>query len=829
MKHALLWAAICLFVCNPLVLAQNTRRRQPLSRKPAVSETQTETRSAENLLPIRRVILYSNGVAYIERRGLVNNHAEVSLSFKQSQVDDVLKSMVVLDLGKGRIGAVSYNSSAPPSSRLSEIPFAISAATDGNNGGGLAGVLSQLQGARVVVSTGNRTVAGSILTVEAKHSQIDASKPPVTTHKLVIASDNGEVSGFDLAEVRSIQLADEGSRRDLTEFAHAAASARRRDAKTIVVTSDGVGQREMVVSYTIAAPIWKTTYRVVLDEKGKPFFQGWAIVDNISEEDWNRIQLSLVSGTPVSFIQQIQNPVYRYRPIIPLQQDLNMKPQTYEPGEIGAAGTGSLNGVVNDPNSARIPGARVVVTNTTSNQSFEFTTNSEGAYSVNDLAPGTYNLKITAPGFKETQVTSLNVKPGLRTNFDVNLEVGSVENAVTIDGAADAIVTNGFTAKQLQNLPLNSRGQQLHELFALTPGITGGLVRNRAPISQIMTGGQSGVEAQTSASEVGDLFEYRIEQPVTVQRDRSALIPILQTRMEGERVSIFNEQSPSNRPMSGMLLKNTSTLTLDDGSLTVIDGDAYAGEALMQRLKPSEERLISFALDLGTLVNTQEEEDQRPTYMVKIHNGVAAAYYFNIRKKTYTIVNQTDQPRTVYLEHPISQSDYWALSDETPKPADKTATHYRFRVSVAAHQKIEFPVVERKEQYDSFSLSDFNRGQLDLFISRRYIDEQTRQVLERIIDLKAQLVRAEEQLQENNRDSTAIAQDQQRLRENIKTLTSTAEAKQLIARYVSKANEQENSLERLESERKKIMEERTRLQNELAAAIRGVSLDRKID
>jgi hypothetical protein len=328
MKHALLWAAICLFVCNPLVIAQNTRRRQPLSRKPAVSETQTETRSTENLLPIRRVILYSNGVAYVERRGLVNNHAEVSLSFKQSQVDDVLKSMVVLDLGKGRVGAVSYNSSAPPSSRLSEIPFAISAATDGNNGGGLAGVLSQLQGARVVVSTASRTVAGSILTVEAKTSQIDATKPPVTTHKLVIASDNGEVSGFDLAEVRSIQLADEGSRRDLTEFAHAAASARRRDAKTIVVTSDGVGQREMVVSYTIAAPIWKTTYRVVLDQKGKPFFQGWAIVDNISEEDWNGIQLSLVSGTPVSFIQQIQNPVYRYRPIVPLEKDLNMKPQT---------------------------------------------------------------------------------------------------------------------------------------------------------------------------------------------------------------------------------------------------------------------------------------------------------------------------------------------------------------------------------------------------------------------------------------------------------------------------------------------------------------------
>ena len=297
MKYVLLPLGISLFICQSTIVSQTPRtlkRTQPTVRTRQLVETQiqasrSQARSSDSLLPIRRVILYSNGVAYIERRGTVSNHAEISLSFKQSQVDDVLKSMVVLDLGKGRIGAVSYNSSAPPSSRISEIPFAISAATDGNNGGGLAGVLSQLQGARVIVTAANRTVAGSILTVEAKHSQIDATKPPVTTHRLVIASDNGEVSGFDLAELRSVQLADEGSRRDLTEFAHAAAAARRRDAKTIVVTSDGVGDREMVVSYTIAAPIWKTTYRVVLDDKGKPFFQGWAIVDNISEEDWNGI------------------------------------------------------------------------------------------------------------------------------------------------------------------------------------------------------------------------------------------------------------------------------------------------------------------------------------------------------------------------------------------------------------------------------------------------------------------------------------------------------------------------------------------------------------
>ncbi|MDX6709433.1 MAG: hypothetical protein QOH96_449, partial [Blastocatellia bacterium] len=308
---------------TPMASAQR-RVRSSLSSPTAVSSQTTQT--SASTLPIRRVILYSNGVAYFERRGTVNGHAEVALQFKQSQVDDVLKSMVVLDLGNGRIGAVSYNSSAPPSARLNDIPFSIASGTQATATGGLAGVLKQLQGAKVAVTTGLRTALGSVLTVEERKSQIDATKPPLTTFTLVIASDAGELTSFDLAEVRSVKLVDEGSKRDISQFADATASARRRDAKTIVVTSDGQGPREMVVSYTVAAPIWKTSYRVVLDSSGQPFFQGWAIVDNVTEEDWRNVSLSLVSGTPVSFIQPIQQPLYRYRPVVPIPTDLKLNP-----------------------------------------------------------------------------------------------------------------------------------------------------------------------------------------------------------------------------------------------------------------------------------------------------------------------------------------------------------------------------------------------------------------------------------------------------------------------------------------------------------------------
>ena len=378
MKTALLFTLLFLLVCDVHGQTRVARASRPENHASALNSPVT--------LPIRRVILYSNGVAHIERRGRINGRAEVNLAFKQSQVDDVLKSMVVLDLGNGRIGAVSYNSSTPATARMSEIPFAISATTNGNNNGGLAGVLAQLQGARVAVTIGARIVTGAVITVEARSSHTETGKSSTVHHRLVIATDTGELSDFDLAEVRSVKLVDEGTRRDLNEFAYAAASARRRDAKTIVVTSDGDGERELVVSYIIAAPIWKTTYRVVLDRTGKPFFQGWAIVDNVSEENWTNIQLSLVSGSPISFIQPIQNPVYRYRPIIPLSERLNLRPQLHEPGMGSGSGpTGSLSGQIRDSVGAIIPGTKIIIVNTASNVSVEVTSDSEGFYRAPSL------------------------------------------------------------------------------------------------------------------------------------------------------------------------------------------------------------------------------------------------------------------------------------------------------------------------------------------------------------------------------------------------------------------------------------------------------------
>jgi hypothetical protein len=170
----------------------------------------------------------------------------------------------------------------------------------------------------------------------------------------------------------------------------------------------------MIVSYTIAAPIWKTTYRVVLDQEGKPFFQGWAIVDNVSEENWQNVQLSLVSGSPISFIQNLQKPFYRYRPIIPTPQDLQLSPQVYEPQSGFGSGNGngssgnstSISGTVTDANGAVVPNATIVLTNDSTNAKSSVATDGDGEFEKSELSPGNYTALVNASGFKTTVIRS---------------------------------------------------------------------------------------------------------------------------------------------------------------------------------------------------------------------------------------------------------------------------------------------------------------------------------------------------------------------------------------------------------------------------------------
>jgi hypothetical protein len=445
------------------------------------------------------------------------------------------------------------------------------------------------------------------------------------------------------------------------------------------------------------------------------------------------------------------------------------------------------------------------------NQSVGTTTSDAGTFNSPVLTPGAYSVKVDSPGFKSSVLQNLTVGRYGPARANIQLEVGSVSEVVTITAGGESTLSqSSVSARRVYTLSAISNNSSLD-------GVS---------LSDAITRPDSGVETAATGSEVGDLFEYRIDQPVTVLRDRSALIPILQTRMEGERVSIYNEIARADRPMGGMLLKNTSPLTLEDGALTVIDGDAYAGEALMERLKPAEQRLISFALDLGTLVTARVKENRAPTFLVRAINGVFQAHYYQTNQKVYVVTNQTDKPRVVMIEHPVRQD--WLLSEETQKPEEKTARFYRFRVRVGPHEKVELPVTEQRVLMETYALTNFTRQDLELFIARHYIDDATRATLEKIVDLRTRIAVDQARVEAIDGEVEEIGKDQERLRDNIKALTATAEAKQLITRYVAKADTQEKRLEQLNQEKQKLNEEIEKLQEELDAVVRGLSVDRKL-
>src|SRR5262249_25845904 len=145
-----------------------------------------------------------------------------------------------------------------------------------------------------------------------------------------------------------------------------------------------------------------------------------------------------------------------------------------------------------------------------------------------------------------------------------------------------------------------------------------------------------------------------------------------------------------------------------------------------------------FAVDLATLVTVHNDtENREPVFLVRVVNGAFQAHYYEVEKKLYSITNQTDKPRIVFIEHPLR--DEWRLAPDAPRPVEKTQTAYRFRIDLQPHESTELAVTERRALMDQYTVSSLTPNDLELFISRRYLDETSRLALERIVKMKGEI------------------------------------------------------------------------------------------
>src|SRR5215470_11782414 len=534
-------------------------------------------------LPVRRVVLYKNGVGYFEHLGRVRGSQDVHVDFTSAQLNDVLKSLTVLDLSGGRITGVDYNSEAPLARRLATLRLALGEKPT------VAEFLGALRGARMEIRSGaGASIAGKLLSVERKTRMGTAGS--VEMEQISVISDSGEVRNVDLNTNTGVRIVDHDLNTEVGKYLGLVASAREQDVRRMTISTTGNGERNLYVSYISEVPIWKTTYRIVLPSKDgkKPLLQGWAIVDNTVGEDWNDVELSLVAGAPHSFIQQLSEPYYGRRPVVALPESVQLSPQTHAATLLG--GNGMLSGEVSDASGAGVANATVVVKDRNGAIVAQTTTDSSGEYTVSSLSPGSYRAEFGATGFKKNAITEVNVTPG-ENELDSTLQVGTVSE--TIEVTAGAAELSAETSSMATSIGFGKMGvanrARVSTRMGVGSGSGGGSFAIAAPPPPPPNAIEAAREMSAAAANgqgLGDLFEYKLKDRVTLKKNQSALVPIVQTEIEAEKVSLWNGTSGSGRPLRAIWMKNTSTLTLDGGSFNVLESEVFAGEGLTDAIKP---------------------------------------------------------------------------------------------------------------------------------------------------------------------------------------------------------------------------------------------------
>lgn len=279
-------------------------------------------------LPVSRITLYRSGVGSFVREGVVQGDADVQLRFRTDQINDILKSMVVLDLDGGQVEGATYGSKEPLSRRLASF------AVDISDNPGRAQLLDRLRGARVAIRTAEGEQQGSVLGVEFRESYHPVHGTPIMEDTVTLVTDSG-IWSSRVDNVLSFRILDEALAAELNKALLALAEHRADNVKTLDLNFRGNGQRDVMVGYVHETPVWKTSYRLVLPEEAGDdlTLQGWAIVENTTEEDWEDVRLSLVSGQPISFTMDLYEPVYVARPDVPVPTAAGARPRSYAGGQ----------------------------------------------------------------------------------------------------------------------------------------------------------------------------------------------------------------------------------------------------------------------------------------------------------------------------------------------------------------------------------------------------------------------------------------------------------------------------------------------------------------
>jgi len=643
---------------------------------PSAASAQSEEKDVT--VPISALVLFTSGVGYFQHDGTVEGNAKMELTFSTSQINDLLKSLVLRDLDGGTISSVTYSSRDPITRTLKS--FSIDLTSNPT----LSNLLIQTRGEAITVTlaSGN-TLTGTIISVETRQASTGA-KGEIAGEFLTMNTAAG-VTSIALIDIQGIRFIRKEVQDDLAQALQVLSSSHGIEKKKVVLHFTGTGKRRVRIGYILESPVWKTSYRLVLGDAVSHLLQGWALVENTSDTDWRSVALTLVSGRPITFTMDLYQPLYIQRPEVQMELYQSLRPQT------------------------------------------------------NQMA------------------------------MDDQL---SDEEAASAEAPAPAPASPSAMSK-------SSAPREMQRALA-----GAGAPRGDFSVSQ-------GVSAAARGGQVGELFQYAIDKPVNLSRQQSAMLPILNQQVTGERYSLFNEGTDPKHPLNAVKLKNASALHLMQGPITVFDAGTYAGDAQITDLAPGAEQLVTYALDLDTEVQATAGSSPVSLVSVRITRGIFLYTSKAQQERIYEIKNNGTKNRTVLVEHPYQPE--WTLT--SPKEAlERTRDAYRFAVPVSAGKSATLSVVQTRTLEQSIALSNLGSDQVALYLKNPVVTPAVKAALQKLVDLQQKAATTAAQRAGKEQRVSDIGNDQSRIRANMDRLSQSSD---LYKRYVKTLSDEEDELAKL--------------------------------
>jgi hypothetical protein len=553
-------------------------------------------------------------------------------------------------------------------------------------------------------------------------------------------------------------------------------------------------------------------------------------------------------------------------------------------------GNGEIVGTVADRTGAAILNAKVTATNTDTGVQTTRQSTGSGSYSIAPLPPGNYNVEVVARGFQRLLQENVRVDALRRVGLNLKLTVGSASQTVTITDAPPFLDTTNATLggtienEFYSNMPLSmggaprdpaafqylgpgvQQGPPPTSSSGLTQGIYGGVGQQSLnenyiegmPVSNIagaeyQQAARNSFMANTSTAAFDDYFEYKIGEPVTVRKNESALVPILQTKIAAERVTLWSPERPT--PLRALWVTNTSNLTLDRGSFSIVEDGNFGGEGLLDPIHPAEKRLLSYAVDQAVRVTTETPGDSTRVTSISAAKGVLVLRNTRTAQVTYVVRNAAPEARAVVIEHPIRQGYELDSSDpaasasdsqaggaeqgaagnkQSPagsripdaKPEETTPTLYRYKVEAAAGETVRLHVGEHQDGGVSYRLTDSNDSQLNVILNQVDHNEATERALQPIFDARRHVADMQVEVNVAETNLRALRADEERQRSNVTALANVD--KSVRERFVRDLNATEDQIA---AGQKGLAASETKLQaaqDDLANKIESLQIDEKL-